>query len=363
MKKWIGRCIKDHPECCPNSRPQKWYPSRLLDVGSSSESQSPMNPTEAKFRVHDTKNQETLGHYMTVSHRWGDKQPISLTQNSAADLKGGMLVSELPKTFADAVKVAWELGIRYIWIDSLCIYQDSEHEWQSESAKMGLVYKNSWLNIAAIDSSDCNGGCFFQRDKRLVEPIKMKFKDDEKEFLCIDSNLWLVGIDGAPLSKRAWVLQERLLSPRQIHFGVLQLYWECRRHAACETLPGSMLASILDLMSAENTDAQNTRKATPLDVYTGWRHSVQNYSKCSLTYPRDKLIAISGVAKEMSKVINDQYLAGLWRSQLPTTLLWSAEPSGPASSIRYQKSPAGSGNIWTRPRPLRAPTWSWASLD
>jgi len=356
-----------------------------------------MDPTEAKVRLHDTKEQETLGHYMTVSHRWGDKKPISLTQESAADWKGGMFVAELPKTFADAVKVAWKLGIRYIWIDSLCIYQDSEREWRSESTKMGLVYKNSWLNIAAIDSSDCNGGCFFERDKRLVEPIKMKLQDDEQEYLCIDSNLWLVGIDGAPLSKRAWVLQERLLSPRQIHFGALQLYWECRRHAACETLPGGMLASMFakpgtaasqqmkrfaatvsrlrydirvphsmispNPMSTESVDTQNTQKAAPLDIYTGWRHSVQNYSKCGLTYPRDKLIAISGVAKEMSKVINDQYLAGLWRSQLPTTLLWSTEPNGPASSFKHQKLPTGAGDVWIRPRPLRAPTWSWASLD
>jgi len=80
-----------------------------------------MDPTEAKVRLHDTIEQETWGHYMTVSHRWGDKKPISLTQESAADLKGGILVAELPKTFADAVKVAWKLGIRYIWIDSLCI--------------------------------------------------------------------------------------------------------------------------------------------------------------------------------------------------------------------------------------------------
>ncbi|KAF2187473.1 hypothetical protein K469DRAFT_772064 [Zopfia rhizophila CBS 207.26] len=118
-----------------------------------------------------------------------------------------------------------------------------------------------------------------------------------------------------------------------------------------------------DPMLTETVDTKNTQKAAPLDIHAGWRHSVQNYSKCGLTYPRDKLIAISGVAKEMSKVINDQYLAGLWRSQLPTTLLWSAEPNGPASSFRHQRLPTGSGNVWIWPRPLRAPTWSWASLD
>jgi heterokaryon incompatibility protein (HET) len=387
-KKWITNCIKYHPECYPNNRSQKWYPSRLLDVGSSS---------GEIIKLHDTREQETLGDYMTVSHRWGDIKPMSLTQESAPHLKAGIRIVELPKTFADAVKIAQKMSIKYLWIDSLCIYQDSESEWRAESAKMGLVYKNSWLNIAAMDSSDCTGGCFFRRDKRLVDLIKVELGDDGKEYLCIDSNLWLVGIDEAPLSRRGWILQERLLSPRQIHFGELQIYWECRRQAACETLPGGILPSMFarpgtaasqqlkrfaatlsrfsydtrasyseknhGASSTEGFDSQNAPNTTPLDIYTGWRHSVQNYSKCRLTYSRDKLIAISGVAKEMSKVINDQYLAGLWRSQLPTTLLWSAEPSGSASSFRNQRWPTGTRKVWTRQRPLRAPTWSWASLD
>jgi hypothetical protein len=386
----MTQCFNKHPECRPNSRPQKWYPTRLLDVGFQSSHAS----IDAIVKLHVPQQQETSGDYITVSHRWGNKVPLRLTREYEADLGAGVCVRDLPKTFADAVKIAWKFKIQYIWIDSLCIFQDSEEEWRSESAKMGLVYKNSWLNIAAIDSQDCDGGFFFERDKVLVEPIKIKLGKDEQEYFCIDNDLWLGGIDRAPLSKRAWFVQERLLSPRQIHFGSLQLYWECRRLTACETLPGGILTSMFaepgtaasqqmkrfaatlmrlgrDIRAPGLTkppdlalgDIGSSQKTMALNIHTGWRHTAANYSKCALTFPRDKLIAISGVAKEMSKVINDQYLAGLWRSQLPTTLLWSAEPNGPSSNFRCQKLPTSPDALWIRPRPLRAPTWSWASTD
>lgn len=391
--RWMAQCVNEHPECSPNDRPQKWYPTRLLDVGIQSSHAS----IDALIRLHVPQQQGTSGHYATVSHRWGSKVPLRLTSKSASYLKAGVRVGDLPKTFADAVKVAWKFEIRYIWIDSLCIFQDSEEEWRSESAKMGLVYKNSWLNIAAIDSQDCDSGCFFERDKALVEPVKIKLGQSEQEYFCIDNDLWLGGIDRSPLAKRAWFVQERLLSPRQIHFGSLQLYWECRQHAACETLPGGIMPFMFakpgtaasqqmkrfaatltrlsrgirapdfmkspDLLSTDISSDHNSLEATALEIYTGWRHTAANYSKCALTFPRDKLIAISGVAKEMSKVINDQYLAGLWRSQLPTMLLWSAEPNGPSSNFRRQKLPTNQDDSWIRPRPLRAPTWSWASTD
>lgn len=382
--KWISHCAQEHPECSPNNRPQKWYPSRLLDVGAVSESDT----ARAMLKLHETKEQDTRGHYITVSHRWGNSSPMTLTQESVTTMRLGLLVIDLPKTFADVVKVAWKLGIQYVWIDSLCIFQDSEHEWRSESAKMGLIYKNSWLNIAAVDSPDCEGGCFYERDGNLAQPFRVNMKADQTEFLCIDSDLWRDNVDGALLSERGWVLQERLLSPRQLYLGQLQIYWECRRSTACEILPGGILPSMFAKPGEADSHKMKRFAATlagachdirvppttsdktpirqldrPLDIHSGWRHAVQSYSKCKLTYPRDKLIAISGVAKEMSKISNDQYLAGLWRSQLPATLLWSTEPDGGKSQYMRQRHQVKSEGLANRPRPLRAPTWSWASLD
>lgn len=161
---------------------------------------------------------------MTASHRWGSAKPLSLTKETASTLRRGIKAVDLPKTFGDVVKVAWKMRIRYLWIDSLCIYQDSEYDWRSEFTNMGLVYGNSWLNVAAIDSPYCHSGCLYDRDVKLVRPFKLTLTPDDTEYLCIDGDLWVGGIDRAPLSERGWVLQERLLSPRQIDLGELQIY-------------------------------------------------------------------------------------------------------------------------------------------
>lgn len=68
--------------------------------------------------------------------------------------------------------VAQRLGVRYIWIDSLCIIQDSEEIWLEQSALMGQIYSNSFCNIAAAHASDSRQGCFIDRNPDLVAPIK-----------------------------------------------------------------------------------------------------------------------------------------------------------------------------------------------
>ncbi|PSN65256.1 HET-domain-containing protein [Corynespora cassiicola Philippines] len=334
------------------------------------------HPHQAWVRAKsDSTIQETTGHYMTLSHRRGSQKPILLTAASATGLAHGIHVTELPRTFADAVKVTWRLGIRYVWIDCLCIYQDSEQDWRSESAKMGLVYQNSWLNIAAIDSPDCNGGCFSTRNPKLIEPFKVPFRFSSSDYISVTLD-WYTEVDTSLLSQRAWVLQERLLSSRQLHFGFSQVYWECRNHNASEILLGGLIENLRYGSSrlkqfaaainrlAHDFQAQSTSVGTVnmllrsiednpyadialWDIYAFWKNNVEYYSSRSLTFPRDRLVAISGVAKEMAKAANDQYLAGIWKSKLLFDLLWRVS----------------SRNLESRPRSLRAPAWSWASID
>jgi len=70
--------------------------------------------------------------------------------------------SELPETFRDAVQVTRELGIRYLWIDSLCIIQDKHdcRDWYHEANLMDKVYLHSYCNISAADANDSTGGLF-----------------------------------------------------------------------------------------------------------------------------------------------------------------------------------------------------------
>ena len=105
---------------------------------------------------------------MTLSHRWGTAEFLKLTIENYENLKRGFSISDLPKTFRDTITMTWKFGIRYLWIDSLCIIQDSNQDWRQESASMGDVYENSTCNIAVTGVSGTEEGCSVDRNVSLV---------------------------------------------------------------------------------------------------------------------------------------------------------------------------------------------------
>ena len=161
---------------------------------------------------------------------------------------------------------------------------------------------------------------------------------------------WASHIDQAPLSRRGWVVQERWLSPRILHYGRHQILWECSELSACETYESGLPEPLQNRQSGFKLDSAGL-KSVPSNSgnYDSWARIVEIYSGTKLTKPADKLIALSGIAQRMQSLRGDQYLAGLWRRHLPLQLLWSL-------SLGVVKPP-------TRPKPYRAPSWSSASLD
>jgi hypothetical protein len=140
----------------------------------------------------------------------------------------------LPQTFRDAISITRRLGVQYLWIDSLCIIQDSEEDWERESSMMGSVYQNGMCNIGATAASNGTVGCFSERDPLLAQPCRVKIEKDLKKFKLkkgtynlVPKKLWDAGLSEAPLLRRAWVVQERVLTQRMLHFGRNQLFWEC----------------------------------------------------------------------------------------------------------------------------------------
>jgi hypothetical protein len=154
----------------------------------------------------------------------------------------------------------------------------------------------------------------------------------------------------APLNLRGWVLQERLLSPRILHFARYQIYWECSRTIASEEyqhhLPSHLysprarrMRGYWERIPADSGDREN--------LYVKFYNVIREYSDCALTNPQDKLVAVSGIARLMQKTLKDDYVAGYWLKTLPRALLWSVSTRPQVSSaIQY-----------------RAPSWSWASTD
>jgi len=151
-------------------------------------------------------------------------------------MKQSIILHTLSQTFQDALIVTKALGLQYIWIDALCIIQDNEEGWQTESAQMRDYYSNSYCNIAATASIDGSEGLFRQRNvSYLARPLSVRV--DNTAYKIVDSALWEREIEEAPLNKRAWVCQELTLAPRTLHFGSSQVFWECGKTISSELFP------------------------------------------------------------------------------------------------------------------------------
>ena len=300
--------------------------------------------------------------YTTLSHCWGGRDVLKLTLHTQTSFKQGIPLASLPLTFQDAVDVTRKLGLRYLWIDSLCILQDSVEDWHKESAMMDKIYTHARVNIAATCAEDSSKGLYRERDVAALNPPKIKLGkigSTPKDYWIIDHAMWSTEIEDGPLNDRGWVIQERLLAARVLHFGKHQMVWECCEKASTEilcasTLPGrNHMAPTFKNLNSTLPLATNPQEGLQPSYpkafwpYILWSQIVEIYSTAKLSYSTDKLVAISGIAKVFGKRTNTSYHAGMWAGCLEYQLLWHV-----ADSVSAQ-----------RPSVYRAPTWSWASID
>jgi hypothetical protein len=225
LRAWLHECDAFH-EC--SSRFHANNPSRLLDVGTTHTS---------ALRI-CRSNQNARLKYIALSHCWGkldeeEKRQFCTTNENIEVRLDGFDVSELPKTFRDAVRVTRNLGIRYLWIDSLCIIQWNKEDWNAEARQMQYVYANAYCTIAATSAVDSKAGFL----ERTVHPEYIHVQDTSSGhfYVCTEVDNFDKDVENAPLNERAWVLQERVLSRRTIHFSANQVYLECGRGVCCES--------------------------------------------------------------------------------------------------------------------------------
>ena len=183
-------------------------PTRLLDISL---------PQDSPIFLVYTRNLPVSSEvplYATLSHCWGEKKPLRTLLSNVNSFHNGIPFGGLPRTFQDAISVARELGIAYIWIDSLCILQDDEDDWINEAAHMGSIYSSCFLNLVAADAPDGAAGCFFERDP--TAKFQLPDTSNGNTYPCLPKTSEY--LSHTSISKRGWCFQETLLAPRSLYF-------------------------------------------------------------------------------------------------------------------------------------------------
>jgi hypothetical protein len=328
----------------------------VLDIGG---------PDTDLIRLCEPQGEKGL--YVCLSHCWGDTGILRTTSKTIDSHRRGIKLKDLSKTFQDAVRFARRVGANFIWIDSLCIVQDDAQDWATEAARMATIYENAFLTIAATRAQNGEEGCFSG-----PTPIGRQFEitgeteAGEPYQVLTRKKLPAAHLDDMPLLQRAWVFQERLLSPRVLHFSSWELIFECRTTSYCQCdKPGApVYKPDGDPRPDAGTVSLNVSgvPSPPKVKYSGvladssashhssvslWQSIVQDYSRQKLTVETDIFPALSGLAKQVQKCRTGKYIAGLWEDSLLEDLGWRKRSDGVPLDF---------------PRAWRAPSWSWASV-
>lgn len=346
LQKWL---YDNSSELHQPSAPGSGFPTRLLSIDLKSE-----HPTLQLVRTANIliSHPDQFGlytiQYLALSHRWGQSRHHVTTKANLEDRYSQICYEILPSTYQDAIIITRRLGVPFLWIDALCIVQDDELEWFHESAIVGDIFRNAFCTIAAHFATNDSQG-FLQSSLGVAESIWIR---DDSQGQPTSNNVLSVSLgwttkndtDASPLSKRGWVLQERLLSRRIMHFVQGRVLWE--------TVDSSPIISNDGRKDWSNKAGMRGELLMPLANHTQagtpffWFGTIEYYASRDLTEDKDKLIAISGLAKHIQDNTGIGYYAGLWADCMADGLLWLTK-----------------GQRLKSPSAARAPSWSWASLD
>ena len=274
VQRWLNECDA-HKVCTPhNDTPM---PTRVLALVG--------DDTQPSIRLIKTKGRQ--GRYLALSHCWGEagKHPLRTTSENYQEHQSGIPFSNLPKTFQDTVEFAQGIGIRYLWIDSLCIIQGDSRDWHSEAAKMGDVYWNATLVVAASGAKDSSDGLFIS-DRQPPTVLQLPYisaGECKGTFNMMKLPEFSQSHPSAgPLERRAWTLQERYLARRLVAFMPACISWMCNTKGETETGRGFI--------------GFGRRKK--------WTYLLREYTRRSLTFASDRTEALRGIGQSYENAGN-----------------------------------------------------------
>ncbi|KAF6811415.1 HET domain-containing protein [Colletotrichum sojae] len=353
----LDTCRTKHRSC--RSQETGYVPLRLIPIFRDKES--------FKIRLQSRDSVGKAKHYAALSYCWGGDQPYKTTQGSVQAYSQSIPWEGIGQTIQDAIEVAHNLRIYYLWVDALCIVQDDKDELEREIPQMPQIYNQAEVTIVASQAHSAAEG--FLADTRLedistiVAPIRIRtphFKGDLKA-TAVDLEQYL----HQPTETRGWCFQEKWLSRRRLEFETTAVRWSCG--SMIETL-GLPVASEPSLSALEETkargrllgshDPEDIESSTDSEYYKAifgslpafWEWVVTRYSYRKHSIAADRAIAISGLAKVFHGKLKSAYAAGLWEDFLPLGLLWQRD-------LFDLDEPKPRHGVY------QGPSWSWTSYS
>jgi hypothetical protein len=378
VRDWLQRCEDErhgyHKICSLSER--AYVPARLIKITG------PPDQLQLRIICGDNMGEHDMSKYVALSYCWGGDQTNKLTQENHGLYKKNIAWETLPKTIQDAAKTAQALGFQYIWIDSMCIVQDSKEDKDAEISQMAKVYAHATLTIVNQRGDRVTEG--FLHPRTLPSgTASIQFRTDDGQIHCVtlSFNDAAYGEESFAVNTRGWTLQEYLLSRRRIVIGTWSTEWLCRREVAGHRdgwvasynyrspagLPfdhkgagwagkgpfGSKEAESVYSSSFINAVMFfSVNPGYPLGqlhkkrVRLSWYALVESYSSRSVTESEDRILALSGIAERFANLVPGRYIAGIWDNMMPKSLFWYTPYAHTDRPVKY-----------------RGPSWSWISID
>ena len=374
VRNWVRNCEDErngyHKICSLTER--AYVPTRLISISG------PLDQLQLKIVCGDDMGEHDMSRYVALSYCWGGDQPSKLTQKNHDLYKKSIAWKTLPKTIQDAAKTVQALGFHYLWIDSMCIVQDSKEDKKAEISQMTKVYAHATLTVVNQRGDQVTEGFLHPRILPFgTSSIQYRAEDGRTQRLTLTFNTAAYREESFAVNTRGWTLQEYLLSRRRLVIGTWSTEWLCRREAH-DHRDGWVLSSREGLpFESEGTgwagkgpfgskEAESVYRSSFINaamffsvnpgypsgqlneelVRESWYTVVQSYSLRSVTESEDRILALSGIAERFADLIPGRYIAGIWENMMPSCLFW------------YKI-----GRPVDRPVKYRGPSWSWMSID
>ncbi|XRM48433.1 hypothetical protein ABZX51_011352 [Aspergillus tubingensis] len=378
---WLDKCCRKHAICDGYEDGAHFLPTRVIDVGDSL-----IQP-----HLHVSADGET-GKWAALSYCWGGDSNFILSASSVDNLRSGRSLATFPATLRDAVLVTRALGLRYLWIDSLCIFQDDSNDWAVEASRMSRIYRYAAVTIAATSAETADDGFLDKRAPYFSCPFPWR-RGSHKSSVNNVSRAYPVVLRGytdmvdkeparhSRWATRGWTFQEELLSKRLLYYTKEEMIWKCRTGTIREPEKKPTTASFLETSESLPVPLPKPDKVCNAyfmpDPYLNWYLLLENYVSRDLKFERDRLPAIEALAEFFHAPLGEQYCAGLWRGDLLFGLLWSTHRNGhypgPLASTAKCSEVRNLSYEYEHNRKIyapvgvyskqRKPSWSWIGTD